>query len=352
MHTRPCAHEPGPVHLTRKLSAGERRRCRLLRGPACRAGCRRCRPEPGLLQPPRQWHLRRGLRAEPGGPQHLIWHRGPLCEAPHCMSWQQQAAAVLRACCTPLMAKCTVPVPPYAMHLTHAGAAMQAALLLILQHGALLSCPCKPCRPRGVGRAAAVRWRLCQHVPADARARGRQARQALRRGGGGHGARRATCAELRVARPLGRLAGEGACLSCSSWPIAVTAARCATMTCTQKPCFPGPSHGCTKASSTQTGYGLRQCVSSSLLQRECARPHVACAGGTRRRTTTCRSRSSLRKRSPPRRAPAPQPSCPTSTFPYAFTYNASLYEFGIDSDAHTYAVSAMVAHQANRVRPL
>lgn len=43
---------------------------------------------------------------------------------------------------------------------------------------------------------------------------------------------------------------------------------------------------------------------------------------------------------------------PYKYIPYAYTYNASLYEFGINSDAYTFAVSAMVKHQADRVRPL
>ena len=43
---------------------------------------------------------------------------------------------------------------------------------------------------------------------------------------------------------------------------------------------------------------------------------------------------------------------PYKYIPYAYTYDASLYEFGINSDAGTYAVSAMVKHQAERVRPL
>lgn len=42
---------------------------------------------------------------------------------------------------------------------------------------------------------------------------------------------------------------------------------------------------------------------------------------------------------------------PYKYIPYAYTYNASLYEFGINSDAGTYAVSAMVKYQAGRVRP-
>ena len=41
---------------------------------------------------------------------------------------------------------------------------------------------------------------------------------------------------------------------------------------------------------------------------------------------------------------------PYKYIPYAYTYNAAFYEFGINTDAGTYAVSAMVKHQADRVR--
>ena len=43
---------------------------------------------------------------------------------------------------------------------------------------------------------------------------------------------------------------------------------------------------------------------------------------------------------------------PYKYIPFAYTYNASLYEFGTNTDAGTYAVPAMVKHQADRVRPL
>ena len=70
-------------------------------------------------------------------------------------------------------------------------ATMHAMRVLFCQSGARLRRPCKPCRPWGMGRAGAVRGRICQRVPAQARARGRQAPQALHRAGGWHGARTA-----------------------------------------------------------------------------------------------------------------------------------------------------------------
>ena len=42
---------------------------------------------------------------------------------------------------------------------------------------------------------------------------------------------------------------------------------------------------------------------------------------------------------------------PYKLIPYPYPYDSAFYEFGTDSDAYTYAVSAMVQHQAQRVRP-
>lgn len=42
---------------------------------------------------------------------------------------------------------------------------------------------------------------------------------------------------------------------------------------------------------------------------------------------------------------------PYKYIPFAYTYNASLFEFGTNTDAGTYAVPALVKHQADRVRP-
>ena len=43
---------------------------------------------------------------------------------------------------------------------------------------------------------------------------------------------------------------------------------------------------------------------------------------------------------------------PYKFLPYPYPYDCALYEFGTDSDAYAFSVSAMVQHQAERVRPL